>query len=76
MKPNPDVVNLAAGVVSQADREHPADAVLRHELKARRGLTRAVASEVSRAVFAFYRWRARSGTCSTEIPKAFPTQIC
>jgi 16S rRNA (cytosine967-C5)-methyltransferase len=57
MKPNPDALSLAAGVVSQADRDHPADAVLRRELKARRGLSQALASEVSRAVFAFCRWR-------------------
>lgn len=57
MKPDPDALDLAARVIAQADREHPADAVLRRELKACRGLPQGLAAEVSGAVFAFYRWR-------------------
>lgn len=48
---------LAARVLRMADREHPADTVLRQELKAQRRLSPEEAGLVSRAVFAYYRWR-------------------
>jgi len=51
------IVSLAAGVIAQANREHPADAVLRGTLRNARGLARAEGRAVSRAVFAYYRWR-------------------
>ena len=50
------VIALALRVIRAADREHPADSALRNELRERR-LSPAEASEVCRAVFAFYRWR-------------------
>jgi len=40
-----------------ADRGHPADAVLREELKAQRGLSRPDGAAASGAVFGWYRWR-------------------
>ena len=58
-RPNhPEITRLAFAerVIRSADREHPADAVLRGELKAQHGLSRVAAAEVSRAVFTFYRW--------------------
>ena len=48
---------IAARVVAHADRSRPADAVLRAELRAQRGLPRNAAREISRAVFAYFRWR-------------------
>lgn len=49
------LLQFAATVIAKVDREHPADAVLRAELKAAR-LPRRDAGAVSRAVFAFERW--------------------
>jgi 16S rRNA (cytosine967-C5)-methyltransferase len=54
---NPDVLSLAEQVIRRADREHPADAVLRLELKAQHGLSREDAAQVSRMVFSYFRWR-------------------
>src|SRR6266550_3068541 len=48
---------LAERVIRAASRRNPADAVLRQTLKSERGLSREAASFVSRAVFAYYRWR-------------------
>ncbi|HWW00566.1 MAG TPA: RsmB/NOP family class I SAM-dependent RNA methyltransferase [Candidatus Acidoferrum sp.] len=48
---------MARWVIRAADREHPADAVLRTELKAQRRMSPEEAGQVSRAVFAYYRWR-------------------
>lgn len=57
MKPSgPTVLDLAARIVETADREHPADAVLRAELRARRSLSPDKRRRVSEAVFAYYRW--------------------
>lgn len=53
----PSTLALIGRVLRAADREHPADAVLRQDLKAQRGLSPAEAAQVSRAVFACYRWR-------------------
>ncbi|MEW6306390.1 MAG: RsmB/NOP family class I SAM-dependent RNA methyltransferase [Verrucomicrobiota bacterium] len=52
-----DLLRIAESVIRKADREHPADAVLREELKSKRDLSRADGSRISRAVFAFYRWQ-------------------
>lgn len=52
-----DAISIAARIVAASDRSHPADAVLREVLKSERGLSRRQGGEVSRAVFAFYRWR-------------------
>jgi 16S rRNA (cytosine967-C5)-methyltransferase len=50
------VLKIAALVIQKADREHPADAVLRTELKNQRGLSRESSRDVAEAVFAYYRW--------------------
>ena len=47
---------IAARVIAKADREHPADAVLRAELKSAKGITRNDGGVISEAVFAYYRW--------------------
>ena len=47
---------ICARVIAKADREHPADAVLRAELKAAKGISRTDGGMISRAVFAYYRW--------------------
>ena len=52
----PDFTHVVARVIRKAGREHPADAVLRSELREARWLTPAHRSEISRAVFDYYRW--------------------
>lgn len=52
----PDLLHVAAAVIRKAGREYPADAVLRSELRAAPKLTPAQRGEISRAVFAYYRW--------------------
>ena len=47
---------LAERIIAAADREHPADTVLRQKLKAERGLTASESAQISAAVFAYYRW--------------------
>jgi 16S rRNA (cytosine967-C5)-methyltransferase len=47
---------IAARVIAKADREHPADLVLRTELKNTKGIVRSEGGLVSEAVFAYYRW--------------------
>ena len=49
-------VELAVAIIKKSDRLNPADSVLRTELKNRHGLSRADSREVSRMVFAYYRW--------------------
>lgn len=58
---------LAARIIAKADREHPADAVLRAELKSANHFMRADARDASRAVFAWFRWR---GWLESEQPLA------
>jgi 16S rRNA (cytosine967-C5)-methyltransferase len=50
------VLDVAAGVIRAADRQHPADAVLRNELRHARRLTPEQRTEITRAVFTYYRW--------------------
>jgi 16S rRNA (cytosine967-C5)-methyltransferase len=50
------IIRVAADVIAQSDREHPADGVLRKELKVAKGISREEGRAVSRAVFAYYRW--------------------
>ncbi len=50
------VLRLAEKIIKSASREHPADAVLRAELRAQRGLSREAGTKVSKAVFAYFRW--------------------
>jgi 16S rRNA (cytosine967-C5)-methyltransferase len=47
---------IASAVIDKSDREHPADAVLRLELKRAAGISREQGRDISRAVFAYYRW--------------------
>ena len=51
------VLSLAEKIIRTANREHPADGVLRVELKGQTGLWPEERARVSRAVFAYYRWR-------------------
>src|SRR5258708_5820622 len=51
-----DSIELAASVVRASDRAKPADAVLRAALKGQPGPSRTQSTEVTRMVFAFYRW--------------------
>jgi 16S rRNA (cytosine967-C5)-methyltransferase len=53
---SPQVQALAARIIEQCDREHPADATLRLALRNERGLSRTDAAVVARAVFACFRW--------------------
>lgn len=53
---NSQLSSIAASVVKKADREHPADAVLRAELRSAKGITRNDGGMISEAVFAYYRW--------------------
>jgi 16S rRNA (cytosine967-C5)-methyltransferase len=50
-------LHLAERVIRTAERTRPADAVLRQELKSHRDLTPGDAGQISRTVFAYYRWR-------------------
>ena len=50
------VAEAAACVIRRADRAHPADAVLRQELREAKRLSPAQRSEVACAVFDYYRW--------------------
>lgn len=48
--------DIAIRVISQADRNQPADGVLRKELRSQKELLRSDSREISRWVFAYYRW--------------------
>jgi 16S rRNA (cytosine967-C5)-methyltransferase len=61
---NPAVIRLAATVIEQADRAHPADALLRQVLKRSRAEAE-LGRQVSRVVFAYYRWRGWVDTSSS-----------
>ncbi|HAV64407.1 MAG TPA: RNA methyltransferase [Verrucomicrobiales bacterium] len=58
---------LAGEVIRQADRDRPADALLRQVIREDRRITPDQAREISEAVFAFYRWR---GWLSEDYPLA------
>jgi 16S rRNA (cytosine967-C5)-methyltransferase len=49
-------IRIAAAVIAKADTTHPADAALRAELKAARGLARNEGRAISNVVFSYYRW--------------------
>jgi len=53
---NPSLLPLIERIIRSADREHPADAQLRQELKAQRDLFPGDAAYVTKAVFAYFRW--------------------
>lgn len=50
------VLQIAAEVISRADRDHSADAVLREALRSRRLPTAPQRREITGAVFNYYRW--------------------
>jgi len=50
------LLDLVERVIRKSTKEHPADAVLRETLKAQVGLRPEHGTEVSRAVFSYYRW--------------------
>jgi 16S rRNA (cytosine967-C5)-methyltransferase len=52
----PAIPALAEKIIQAASREHPADGVMRAELKAQHGLSRDDGARVSKAVFAYFRW--------------------
>ena len=51
------ILARAADVISQSDRQHPADQMLRQVLKGSRDLSAADAARVARTVFSYFRWR-------------------
>jgi len=53
---NSFLLNIAERVIQCSDRDHPADAVLRAELKFRRDLLAQETAELSHAVFSYSRW--------------------
>jgi 16S rRNA (cytosine967-C5)-methyltransferase len=53
-----EVLSLASMIIAKSSRESPADAMLREELRSHRGLPPGAASQVSHAVFSYYRWFA------------------
>jgi 16S rRNA (cytosine967-C5)-methyltransferase len=54
---HPDVLRIAADVIRKADREHPADAVLRETFKRLRVLSPEETRAISNTVFTYFRWR-------------------
>ena len=52
----PDVLDLAERVLLASSRAHPADGVLRVELRKQHGLSQEEAARITRAVFAYFRW--------------------
>ena len=54
---SPALLAIVSAVITEANHERPADAVLRAKLKHAKPLSRWDARAVSRAVFTFYRWR-------------------
>jgi 16S rRNA (cytosine967-C5)-methyltransferase len=57
LRAQPGILGLAERVIRASTREHPADGVLRTELRTQRGLSRESGAQISRAVFAYFRWR-------------------
>jgi 16S rRNA (cytosine967-C5)-methyltransferase len=64
------ILNTAQRVINVANREQPADLVLKRELGAHRGISPKQAREISQTVFAYYRWL---GWLNRQEP--FPAQI-
>jgi|DewCreStandDraft_5_1066085.scaffolds.fasta_scaffold00006_6 16S rRNA (cytosine967-C5)-methyltransferase len=57
IEPEERLLALAVEVLERADRDHPADRVLREVLHRESSLSQAGATRVSRWVFQFYRWK-------------------
>jgi 16S rRNA (cytosine967-C5)-methyltransferase len=53
---NRKISSLTARIITQTNKDNPADDVLRRELRADKSLTKPQAREVAEAVFAYYRW--------------------
>jgi len=71
----PALLNVAAAAIDRANRGGPADAALRAELKCHRDLAPESARAISRAVFAYYRWRKWLGDRSTHEQLAQAVQL-
>ena len=50
------LLNLAATIIGKADKDHPADLVMREQWRVARGNSRVDAGRISAIVFAYYRW--------------------
>ena len=50
------ILKIASAIIAKSDHEHPADSVLRAELRRQAGLSRDESREISRAVFTYFRW--------------------
>jgi 16S rRNA (cytosine967-C5)-methyltransferase len=50
------IFELACAVIAKSSREHPADSVLRDELRKQRALSHEAAVLITRYVFSYYRW--------------------
>jgi 16S rRNA (cytosine967-C5)-methyltransferase len=64
---------ISARILRESSREKPADAVLRETLKRTRDLAPFDAAEISKTVFAYFRWRGwldAEKTIETQIPRA------
>lgn len=55
-EPHSLVTAIAAEVIRRSDKEHPADGVLRHELMRQRRPSPELKSEVTNALFSYFRW--------------------
>jgi 16S rRNA (cytosine967-C5)-methyltransferase len=53
---NNSALLMVADVIGKADRTHPADAMLRSEMRSRSGISREDGRAISEALFAYYRW--------------------
>jgi 16S rRNA (cytosine967-C5)-methyltransferase len=53
----PDILALAAAVVSKAESGHPADQALREQFKTQRDLRPGDSTRITEIVFAYFRWR-------------------
>jgi 16S rRNA (cytosine967-C5)-methyltransferase len=67
------ILNTTQRVIQAANREQPADLILKRELGPRREVSPRQAREISKAVFAYYRWLGwlnRQQPLSAQIQKA------
>lgn len=56
MSNNKRLRDFAVRVISQFDREHPADAILRREFRGRKDISREESWHISRLVYSHFRW--------------------
>ncbi len=54
--PQDRIISLASRIIGKANRDNPADGILRDELKSLPQISRQDSGEISRCVFAYYRW--------------------